>query len=64
MAKIQRGSKNPTNHSLLKGLTSRAPDVQDASRKISSKKTVNDEAIRTGVAVGDSERGPDKGVLK
>jgi len=63
MAKKSKSSSG-TIHAIHKGLTSHAPSVNDGSRKISSSKSVNDEAIRSGVAVGDSERGKDGGVLK
>lgn len=60
MAKSSKG----TLHSIHGGLISRAPDVQDASRVLPKGPTVNDEAIRSGVAVGDSDKGKDKGKLK
>jgi len=61
----EAGVMGGTQHSLHKGLTTDSPDgAGDPSRKIQSKLSVNDEAIRTGVAVGDNERGKDKGSLK
>jgi hypothetical protein len=55
-----------TQHSLHGGLRSHAVDgAGDSSRKISSKKSVNDEAVRTGVAVGeDGNKRKDSGSLK
>jgi hypothetical protein len=52
-----------TIHKLHDGLSSHAPDVQDASRKISSSRSVNDGSTRKGVAVGTSEDGKDSGKL-
>ena len=61
---MAKGGKG-TNHSIHpKGMSSHAPSVNDASRVLPKGPTVNDGATRDGVAVGDSERGPDKGVLK
>lgn len=55
-----------TQHKLHGGLASHAVDgAGDSSRKIMSKRSVNDEAVRTGVAVGtDGNCAKDKGVLK
>lgn len=58
-------SAGGTQHTLHGGLMSRAVvGASDKSRKIASKRSVDDEAIRKGVACGDYEVGPDKGVLK
>lgn len=54
-----------TQHGLHKGLSSRQVDgAGDKSRKIASKRSVDDEAVRSGVACGDYEKGPDSGQLK
>lgn len=58
-------SAGGTQHKLHGGLSSHAVDgAGDKSRKIASNRSVNDGAIRKGVACGDYEKGPDKGVLK
>lgn len=60
----QKGSGG-TQHKLHGGLMSNAVDgAGDKSRKIASKRSVDDEAVRSGVAVGTSDSGKDKGVLK
>lgn len=56
--------KGAAQHSIHGGLSSKAPAMGDASRKISSGKHVDDGAVRKGVAVGNKEQGPDKGKLK
>jgi len=58
MAKKKMGTKGMggTIHSIQSGLTTDAPPVQDASRVIKSKLSVNDGAVRTGTAVGRTEK--------
>lgn len=55
-----------TQHTLHGGLMSEAVDgAGDKSRKIASKRSVDDNATRTGVAVGEhGNYAKDKGVLK
>lgn len=61
---MAKGKKGGTLHKLQAGISSNAPDINDASRSIQSSLTVDDGAVRKGVAVGDNERKKDKGKLK
>lgn len=64
MAAIQK-SRGGTLHKIHpSGMKSNAPNVQDSSRVLPKRPTVNEGAVRSGVAVGDSEKGKDTGVLK
>lgn len=60
MAKSKKGGSS--NHTLKQG-SSRAAAANDSSRKIQSSKSVG-ETLRSGVAVGNSEKGKDKGPLR
>lgn len=60
----QRKAAGGTQHKLLGGLYCHSAPANDKSRKISSSRSVDDEATRSGVAVGTSDSGKDKGSLK
>lgn len=57
-------SAGGTQHTLHGGLGACSAPANDKSRKVASSRSVDDEATRTGVAVGDSQKGRDRGSLK
>ncbi len=61
---MAKGKKGGTIHSIHGGLSSRAASVNDASRVLPKGPSVNEGSTRSGVAVGNSEKGKDSGVLK
>ena len=60
---MAKSKSSSTQHTIHGGKSSRAAPVSDSSRTLSKGRSVNDEATRSGVAVGKGT-GSDGGVLK
>ena len=61
---MAKKSSRGTQHSIHGGLSPHAAPVNDSSRKLPKGPSVNEGSTRSGVAVGDSDKGRDSGVLK